>query len=161
VRRAPLLVAGLALGAIGACHSSSHRADRASTSSSSSSTTVTTVRYSGDAHSPFCTMLASLDRGPTVPDRSADAAAVRQGMTRYRDELHRLDAAAPRVIRPDVHELATGIDHLDDALQAVDYSWAALAQADRAVTVEAEMSDPAYTRAGQHLAAYKAQVCHL
>ena len=157
MRAAPLLAAALVLGSLGACRPRSHPAEP----TTSSTTTTTTVRYTGDAHSPFCTMLASLAGGAAAPDRTADPAAVQQGMTRYRDQLHQLDAAAPRAIQPDVHKLATGVDHLDDALQSVGYSWDALSKADRAVTVEAEIDDPAYTTAGAHLPAYKAQVCHL
>lgn len=158
MRLAPLAAAALALGSLGACR---HHTDRSEPASSSTTSTTATVRYTGDAHSPFCSMLASLAGGAAATDRTADPAAVQQGMTRYRDDLHRLDAAAPRAIQPDVHKLTTGIDHLDDALQSVDYSWDALSQANRAVTVEAEISDPAYTTAGEHLTAYKAQVCHL
>jgi hypothetical protein len=159
VRLAPLAAAALALGSLGACR---HHTDHAEpTGSPTSSTTATTVRYTGDPHSPFCSMLASLDGGAAAQDRTADPAAVEQGMTRYREELGRLDAASPEAIQPDVHKLATGIAHLDDALRSVGYSWAALSQADRAVTVEAEIDDPAYTAAGRHVTAYRAQVCRL
>ena len=159
MRPAPLLAAALLLGSLTACR---HHDDRPAADRSRPEVTITTtVRYTGDPRSPFCTMLASLAAGAPAQDRTADPAAVQQGMTRYRSQLEQLDAVAPRAIQPDVHRLATGIAHLHDALAAVGYRWDALARADRAVTVEAEITDPAYTTAGQHLTAYKAQVCHL
>ena len=160
-RSAAATAVALALTSLAAC---SHHAPHASRSTNPTvgGTSSTTVHYTGDPHSRFCSMLGQLEDDPTsTENQTKDPSAVRAGMTRYRSQLDQLDQAAPADIEPDIHVLDKGFGDLDDALASVGYSWDQLGSADHALDVQSEINDPAFTTAGDHVSAYKAQVCHL
>jgi hypothetical protein len=154
---AVLAAGGLLAGGLlaGAC-SGGDDGDRAASSSTS-----TTVVYSGDPGSPFCSLLRELGVDDVLNKPSESSTQMEAAFTHLLDVLHRTAAAAPPELQEDTALLAAGIAALDDALRSVGYSYDALAESPNGPEVSAAVNDPAFKVAGDHISAYKAQVCKL
>ena len=160
MRRALALVALgglLAGGVLGTACSGGDDAD----GDGAASSTSTTIRYTGDPASPFCSLVRDLALDDTLSTPSESATEVEAAFTHLLDVLHQAAAAAPPELQEDTALVAAGIAALDDALRAVGYSYDALADSPGGPEVSAAVNDPAFTLAGQHISAYKVQVCKL
>lgn len=157
MRRA--LAVGLAVLLLAAC--SGDEGDGGREDGSSPSSTTTTVVYTGDPGSAFCGRLRDLSLDDVLSQPSESAADVEAAFTRLLDVLDQTAAAAPPELQEDIALLVAGIAALDDALRAVGYSYDALAESPDGPEVSAAVNDPAFAVAGEHISAYKAQVCKL
>jgi hypothetical protein len=125
------------------------------------STTTAPPTFTGDAGSPFCTLLRDIDPTSLLSGDSGDPAAVEAGFRRLVVVLRDIHKVAPPEVEPDIALVAEGIEALDAALAAVGYDFDALAASGAAAEVTAAVNDPAFTTAGSRLSAYRTQVCQL
>lgn len=126
-----------------------------------SPTTTEPLVFTGDAASPFCTLLRDADLTTVLSGDPADPASVETALRRLVGVLRDARALAPPEVEPDAALLAEGVAALDAALAAVDYDFDALAASGAGAEVTAAVNDPAFTAAGDRLAAYRTQVCQL
>jgi hypothetical protein len=130
-------------------------------STAGSSSTTAPPTYTGDAASPFCTLLRDTDPRTILAGDGGDPAAVEQAFTRLVRVFADARALAPAEIAADVGLVADGIEALDAALAAVGYDFAVLAATPQAAEVTAAVNDPVFTDAGARISAYRTQVCGL
>lgn len=130
-------------------------------STAGSSSTTAPPTYTGDAASPFCTLLRDTDPSTILAGDGGDPGAVEQAFTRLVRVFADARALAPAEIAADVGLVADGIEALDAALAAVGYDFTALAATPQAAEVTAAVNDPVFTDAGARISAYRAQVCGL
>jgi hypothetical protein len=126
-----------------------------------SSSTTAPPDYTGDAGSPFCTLLRDTDPSTILAGDGSDPAAVEQAFTGLVRVFADARALAPSEIAADVGLVADGIEALDAALAAVGYDFTALAAAPQAAEVTEAVNDPVFTDAGARISAYRTQVCGL
>lgn len=117
--------------------------------------------FTGDPGSPLCELLREVDPTTILAGDSEDPVALEAGFQRLVEVFDQLRALAPPAIAPDAALIADGLAALDEALAAVGYDFEALAASEIAPDVVAAVNDPAFTAAGDRLAAYRTQVCQL
>lgn len=147
-----------------ACSDGSDEGSGASTTTTTADPTPTTAApptFTGDAGSPFCTLLRDVDPASLLDGDPGDPAAVETGFRQLVQVLREMHALAPPEIEPDAALVIGGIEALDEALAAVGYDFDALAASPASAEVTAAVNDPAFTTAGSRLSAYRTQVCRL
>jgi hypothetical protein len=155
-----LLVGLLASVGLAACSDDSSPPTTASSTSAPDPTT-TVPHFTGDAGSPFCSLLRDLDVDAVLGDTSGTPEAIEAGFTRLLSVLRQAAELAPEQLRADTALILEGMTALDTALRPVGYDFDALADAPNAVEIAAAVNDPAFTVAGDRVEAYRTQVCHL
>lgn len=155
-----LLVGLLAAVVVPAC-SDDGTPPRTTSSTSAPDGTTTVPHFTGDAGSPFCSLLRDLDVGAVLGDTSGTPEAIEAGFTRLLSVLRQAATLAPDELQEDTALILAGMAALDAALRPVGYSFDALAEAPNAVEIAAAVNDPSFTVAGDRVEAYRTQVCRL
>jgi hypothetical protein len=164
LRSAALVLAVCTSAVLAACSDGSDEGSGASSTTAVADPTSSTTEpptFTGDAGSPFCTLLRDVDPTSLLDGDPGDPAAVEAGFRRLVDVLREVHALAPPEIEADAALVTGGIEALDEALAAVGYDFDALAASPASAEVTAAVNDPAFTSAGNRLSAYRTQVCQL
>lgn len=160
----PRAAAGLALAlVVGACSGGEEAADRTTTTLKDRSTSSSTPSptFTGDAGSPFCTLLRGVDTRSVLQGDPTDPTSVQAGFRRLVGVLRDALAVSPPEIEADLALVSEGIEALDATLAAVGYDYEALAASGQAAKLSEAVNDPAFSAAGVRLSAYRTQVCQL
>lgn len=154
----------LTVGLLASCSDDEPAADDAASTSEAAdapATTTTAPTFTGDAASPFCTLLRDVDLGTVLAGAEEDPDQLARAFQQVVDLLVQAAELAPPEIQADVALVADGMTSLDAALATVGYDFDALAASPSSGDVIEAVNDPAFADAGVRLGAYRSQVCGL
>jgi hypothetical protein len=117
--------------------------------------------FTGDADSPFCTLLRDVDIDSVLSGEPGTPETLQAGFQQLVTVLDQAAELAPADIAEDTATIADGMAALNEAMAAAGYDYDVLAVSPEARGVSEAVNDPAFSVAGARVQAYRQQVCGL